>query len=78
MKITKRSLKYAQWHETAYWEKGEYHCYLTKSLSDHHMVIHDRAREQGFQAITTRYERLPYWPHLFGEDIKITNRNKFN
>lgn len=76
MKITKRSLKYDLWHETIYWEDGKYHCYQTKSLSDYHMLIHDRAKEYGFQAITTKYRRTSSWPLLSGEEIIVTNRNK--
>lgn len=72
MKITKRSEKYTVWYETTYWPKGKYRVYQTKTLSEHHNVIHEQAKAGGYKAETHRYERFAYWPGLAGFLIRTT------
>jgi len=77
MKATKRSARYSEWYETTYWRNGSPHIYQTKSLSEHHNILHDRAEAEGLQAITTKWQRSQSWPYLCGEDIRWTNLGKF-
>ena len=72
MKITKRSKKYSVWYETIYWPKGQYRVYQTKTLSEHHNVIHEQAKAAGYKAETTMYERLYPWPGVSGKLIRTT------
>lgn len=77
MEITKRTVKYDVWYETRYWRNDSPHIYVTKTLSEHHDFLHARAKAEGLQAITTRWQRSQSWPHLHGEDIRWTNLGKF-
>ena len=77
MKATKRSAKYSEWYETTYWQNGSPHVYQTKSLSEHHNILHDRAEAEGLQAITTKWSRTTINEvGTYGEEIKATNRGK--
>lgn len=78
MKVTKRTLKYSTWYETTYWRNGSAHSYVTKTHTEHHDFLHDRAKNEGLQAITTQWNRTAIFGlGLFGEQIKITNLGKF-
>jgi hypothetical protein len=76
MEITKRTVKYDVWYETTYWRNDSPHIYVTKTLSEHHDFLHARAKAEGLQAITTRYDRTITYIGLYGEQIIITNRGK--
>jgi hypothetical protein len=72
MKITKRSIKWSEWYETAYWKGGTYHCYQTKTYTEYHDRMHQQARDGGYKATTTVCRRVDFWPHLYAEEIKTT------
>ena len=76
MEITKRTVKYDVWYETRYWRNDSPHIYVTKTLSEHHDFLHARAKAEGLQAITTRYDRTVTYIGLYGEEIRETNRGK--
>lgn len=77
MKATKRSAKYSEWYETTDWRNGWARTYITKAYTEYHDLLHQQARKGGYQAKTIKYQKLEYWPHLYGEEIRTTNRGKF-